>query len=146
MQVHVVGKQIDRNGVIHGNPHNLLTRLDLYVFSFCRNSQVLHYFEDIFAYLLFRIVVHHRKTRLFLDFVRQLVFRRVGRNDLYRRVNRKGENCGNQDGLYFARPPLATPAAQAHFPWRTPITALLPANRRASNLHTSKLASPQTSV
>ena len=146
MQVHVVGKQIDRNGVIHGNPHNLLTRFDLYVFSFCRNSQVLHYFEDIFAYLLFRIAVHHRKTRLFLDFVRQLVFRRVGRNDLYRRVNRKGEYRRNKDGLYFARPPLATPNSRAHWIQHTLVSALLPANERVSSLHTSKLASAQTGV
>ena len=146
MQVHVVGKQINRNGVIHGDFYNLITRFDLYVFSFCRNSQVLHDFEDIFAYLFFRVAIHHRKSRLLLDFVCQLIFRCVGRHDLYRRINRKGENRRNDDGLYFARPTLATPRRSGALPLAHADLPLLPANGRVSSLHTSKLASAHTCV
>jgi hypothetical protein len=144
MQVHVVGEQINRNDVIHGDFYNLITRFDLDVFSFCWNAQVLHDFEDIIAYLFFRVAIHHRKSRLLLNFVCQLIFRCIGRNDFYRRINRKGEYRRNKDGLYFTRPTLATPDARARSFWRTAM--LLPANGRASCLHTSTLASAHTCV
>ena len=124
MQIQVVGKQIDRNGVIHRDLHNLLTRFDLYVFSFRRNVQILHNFKDIVANLFFRVAVHNRKTRLLLDFVSQLKFRRVWRHDLHRRVDRKRDNRGHDDGLYFPRPTLARPHAQARRPPCTPISAI----------------------
>jgi hypothetical protein len=146
MQIHVVGKQIDRNRVIHGDLHNSITRFDLYVVSFYRNFQILHNFEDIFANLFVRVVVHHRKTRLLLDFVGQLVFRRIWRDDLYRRVNSKDDNRRNDDGLYFAFATLARPDAPKRHLWCTPVSAFLPANGRVSSLHSSKLASAQTSV
>jgi hypothetical protein len=145
MQVHVVGKQIDRNRVIHGDLHNSITRFDFYVFSFCRNFQVLHNFEDIFANLFVRVVVHDRKTRLLLDFVRQLIFRRVWRHDLYRRINRKDKKHGNDNGLYFACSTLARSRAPARCLSCTPISTL-PANRRVASLHSSKLASAHTGV
>ncbi len=144
MQVHVVGNQIDWNGVIHGDLHNLITRFDLYVFSFCRNSQVLHNFEDIVANLFFRVAVHHRKPRLLLNFVRKLIFRRVGRHDLYRRINRQSpDNRRDNEGLYFPVPALAQAGTDclAHA-----VSALLARECSASNLHSSKLASAIASV
>jgi hypothetical protein len=144
MQVHVVGKQIDRNRVVHADLHNLITRCDLYVFSFCRNFQVLHYFVHIVAYLIIRVAVHHRKTRLLLDFVGQLIFRRVGRHDLHRRVNSKGQNRGNDDGLNLACAVLASSRALGL--WYKASSALSRANLRLSGLHASKLASGHTPV
>ena len=124
MQVHMVGEQINRNGVIHGNLHNLLARFDLDLFSFRRNPQVLHDFEDIVANLFFRIAVYNRESRLLLNLVRQLIFRRIGRHNFYRRINRKRQNSRNDERLYFASPTLATPHLKARPRSSTPIYAL----------------------
>ena len=146
MQVHVVGKQINRYGVIHGDLHNLLARFDLDVFSFRRNPQVLHNFEDIVANLFFRIAVYNRESRLLLNLVRQLIFRRIGRHNFYRRINRKRQNSRNDEGLYFTRPALATPHPKARPRSFTPIYTLWSANGREFALHTSTLAPAHTGV
>jgi hypothetical protein len=146
MQVHVVGKQINRNGVIHGDLHNLIARFDLNVFSFYRNSQVLDNFKDIVANLLFRVAVYNRKARLFLNLVRQLIFRRVGRHDLYRRINRKSQNSRNDESLDFASSTLATPHPWARSRSSTMIYTLWPVNAGESALHTPTLAPTHTSV
>jgi hypothetical protein len=93
MEIELVDEQVDRNGVVHADFHDVRVGDDFDFFSLDRDFQVLHDFENIVANLLVGIVVHDGKARLFLHFVGKLILGYVSGEDFV------GHKCAvNQDG------------------------------------------------
>src|SRR6267154_30959 len=106
MEVPMVKKQINGDGVLHGNLYDRVVGGDDDGLAFDRDLQVLDDLENIVANLFFRVAINDRKTRLLLHLVGQLIRRYINRHKLDGGKDGVHHDCEDDDGLEFAFPSL----------------------------------------
>src|SRR5258708_25895368 len=99
MQVQLVDEQVDRNGVVHADFHDVVVGDDFDFFALDGDLQIFHDFVDVVADLLFVVAVDDGEAGLFLHFVGELILRDVGGKDFIGYECAVDQDRGPQDRL-----------------------------------------------
>jgi len=82
IQFELVNFQVYRDGIIHRDGDISLRRDDMNGVFCRRNSELLHFFPNVLANLIFAFVIDHSKARFGLNGILELKFREERGNDV----------------------------------------------------------------